>query len=71
MGDNEKKISWFTKVFEDYFIVEIYLAGETKVFHMKEVKKITNNLLKGVDMDGNKVEYCTNNPFDYYVKKIY
>jgi len=67
----EKKISWFTKVFEDYFIVEIHQGGEIRTFHMKEVKKITNTLLKGVDIDGNKIEYCTNNPFDYYIRKLY
>lgn len=66
-----KKVSWFTKVFEDYFIVEIYLQRETKVFHMKDIRKITNTLLKGTDLDGNKVEFCTNQPFDYYVKKVY
>ena len=67
-----KEVSWFTKVFEDYFIVEIYSGeGETRTFHMKDVKKITNNLLKGTDLEGNKVEFCTNEPFDYYVKKVY
>lgn len=66
-----KKVSWFTKVFEDYFIVEIYLQRETKIFHMKDIRKITNTLLKGTDLDGNKVEFCTNQPFDYYVKKVY
>lgn len=66
-----KKVSWFTKIFEDYFIVEIYLHRETKVFHMKDIRKITNTFLKGTDLDGNKVEFCTNQPFDYYVKKVY
>lgn len=67
-----KKVSWFTKVFEDYFIVELYLHdGSRKEFHMKEIKKITNTLLKGTDLDGNKIEYCTNLPFDYHMKKLY
>lgn len=71
MAVEAKKVSWFTKIFEDYFIVEIYMEKKTRVFHMKEVKKITNNMFKGVDMDGNKIEFCTQEPFDYYVKKIY
>jgi hypothetical protein len=66
-----KKVSWFTKIFEDYYIVDIIQGGETKVFHLKEIKKINNTLLKGTDLDGNKIEYCTNNPFDYHVKKLY
>lgn len=67
-----KKVSWFTKVFEDYFVVELFLHdGSHRTFHMKEVKKISNNLLKGTDLEGSKVEYCTKEPFDYYIKKLY
>lgn len=66
-----KKVSWFTKVFEDYFIVEIIHSGETKTFHLKEIKKINNTLLKGTDLDGHKIEYCTNTPFDYHITKLY
>lgn len=66
-----KKVSWFTKVFEDYFIVEIIHGGKKKTFHMKEIKKITNNTLTGKDLNDHQVTYCTSDPFDYYVKKIY
>lgn len=67
-----KEVSWFTKIFEDYFIVELYLqGGTTRTFHMKEIKKINNKQLKGKNLSGHGVDYCTAEPFDYYVKKIY
>ena len=67
-----KKVSWFTKVFEDYYIVELKLKGGGKnSFHLKRLSKITNNYIKGVDLSGRKVEYKTHEPFDYLVIKVY
>lgn len=67
-----KKVGWFTRIFEDYYLVEVtHKDGKTRTFHMKSIKKITNTLLKGVNLSGHSVEYCTHEPFDYHVKKIY
>lgn len=68
----EEKVSWFKRVFEDYFVVTIYYKnGKTRTFHMKEIKKINNKLLRGKNIHGEAIDYCTSEPFDYYVKKIY
>ena len=67
-----EKVSWFTRVFEDYFIVEIKHANGSKcTFHLKRLSKITNDYIKGVSLEGEKVEYKTHEPFDYYVRKVY
>ena len=70
-----KKITWFTRVFEDYYIVEIYervpTGQKTRTFHLKEIKKLTNNSLQGKLLEGNSITYSSSEPFDYYIKKIY
>lgn len=66
------KVSWFTKVFEDYFIVEIkHSSGAKSTFHLKRLSKISNNYIKGVNLKGEAVEYKTSEPFDYLVRKVY
>lgn len=68
-----KKVSWFTRIFEDYYIVEIYEKDKTnpRTFHMKYIKKLTNTTLQGKLLEGNSINYSTDEPFNYYVKKIY
>ena len=46
-------------------------TGETTVFHMQEVTRKTNKMIKGSDEHGSKFEYCTVEPFDYMIKKLY
>jgi hypothetical protein len=64
---------WFKRTFEDYYVVEIYEEGKTKprTFHMKYIKRIDNNSLRGKLLEGNEINFCTEKPFTYYVKKIY
>ena len=42
-----------------------------KVFSLSEVNKKTNTHFLGKDMDGNKIEIKTVEPFDFYLRKIY
>lgn len=63
----------FQRIFEDYYVVEIYTNGAKtpKTFHMKYIKRIDNNTLRGKLLDGHEIVYGTSEPFDYYIKKIY
>lgn len=63
----------FQRIFEDYYVVEIYTNGAKtpKTFHMKYIKRIDNNTLRGKLLDGHEIVYCTSEPFDYYIRKIY
>ena len=52
--------------------VTIWLKnGDTRQIRLSEIKKINQNYLKGIDEDGQKVEFKTEEKFDYYVKKLY
>ena len=62
---------FFYRLFNDLFVVTINHEGTSKEFRLREIKKINNNFLKGVDDLGHKVEFRTSAPFDYFVKKIY
>ena len=42
-----------------------------KVFSLSEVNKKTNTHFLRKDMDGNKIEIKTVEPFDFYLRKIY
>lgn len=69
----EEKVSWFKRVFEDYYIVTVYYknSNKTRTFELKEIKKINNKQIKGKNKYGEEIDYCTSEPFDYYVEKIY
>ena len=67
-----KKAGFFKRLFCDLYEVTIWFKdGRTRQITLTELKKINQNYLKGVDEDGNKVEFKTEEKFDYYVKKIY
>ena len=59
------------RLFNDLFVVTINHEGSSRDIRLREIKKINNNFLKGVDESGHKVEFKTSAPFDYFVKKIY
>jgi hypothetical protein len=70
-----KKRSWLYRLFNDHFEVTIWWTvqgkNEKKVYHLQHLKKMTNNHLKGIDLEGHKVEMKTLNNFDYTVIKHY
>lgn len=70
MSKNKKR-GFLYRLFNDMFVVTINHEGASKDFRLREIKKINNNYLKGVDEDGHKVEFKTSVPFDYFVKKLY
>lgn len=60
------------KLLNDLYEVTIILeSGQTIVYHLREIKKISNTNLRGIDVDGYKVQYNTVKPFDYKIKKLY
>lgn len=64
------------RLFNDLYQVTLYFNEEDgtqsrRVFMMKEVKRLNNKMLKGIDENGYKVEFVTSLPFDYEKKKIY
>lgn len=70
MSKNKER-GFFYRLFNDLFVVTINHEGAARDFRLREIKKINNNYLKGVDENGHKVEFKTSVPFDYFVKKIY
>lgn len=70
MSKNKKR-GFLYRLFNDMFVVTINHEGASKDFRLREIKKINNNYLKGIDEDGHKVEFKTSVPFDYFVKKLY
>jgi len=67
----KKERGFFYRLFNDLFVVTINHEGTSKEFRLREIKKINNNYLKGVDESGHKVEFKTSVPFDYFVTKLY
>ena len=73
---SDKQPSWWYKLFNDLYEVTIWFKqpnGELheEVYKLKELKKINQNILKGVDTDGHYIEIASVDNFSYYVKKIY
>jgi len=72
MVKKKEKVGFFKRLFCDLYEVTIWLKnGDTRQIRLSELKKINQNYLKGIDEDGQKVEFKTEEKFDYYVKKIY
>jgi len=67
---------WLYKILYDLFEVRLYIRRdedniEVITFFMTHISKLTNNLLKGEDLDGQKFEFKSDIKFDYYKKKYY
>lgn len=69
---NEVKVGFFKRLFCDLYEVTIWFKdGRTRQIRLSELKKINQNYLKGIEEDGSKIEFKTEEKFDYYVKKLY
>ena len=67
-----KERGFLYKLFNDlYEVTIVYPNGETQEFRLVEIKKLNKNFLKGIDEDGHKIELATNEPFNYFSKKLY
>lgn len=67
---------WLYRFLYDLFEVRLYVRKdedniEVITFYLTHVSKLTNNLLKGEDLDGRKIEFRSDTKFDYYKKKYY
>ena len=70
-----KKRGWLYRLFNDLFEVTIWLtedSGNTTAveYKLQRLDKITHSYLKGVDINGLKIEFRSVTPFDYFIKKI-
>lgn len=71
-----EEAGWLKKLFSDLYQVTLYFDEEdgtqsVRVFLMKDIKRLNNKMLKGVDWEGCKIEFITTKPFTYEKKKIY
>jgi hypothetical protein len=67
-----KKRSWLYRLFNDLYIVEITEDnGNRSVYTLQHIKKLSNNVLKGINEEGLAVEFNSVKPFSYKVKKLY
>ena len=76
MAGQHKQPGFLYRLFNDLYQVTLYFNEEDgtqsrRVFMMKEIKRLSNKTLKGIDEEGHKVEFTTSQPFDYEKKKIY
>lgn len=67
---------WLYKVLYDLFEVRLYIRKDEQnieviTFFLTHISKLTNNILKGEDLDGRKIEFKSDIKFDYFKKKYY
>ena len=70
------KKGWLYKILYDLFEVRLYVKRDDGMvdeltFYLTHISKLSNNLLKGEDLDGQKVEFNSDVKFNYYKKKYY
>ena len=66
---------WIDEKFEDRYEVTIWMkkqdgTNETTMYPLKKLQKISQTHLKGIDINGHKVEVKTVDKFSYEVKKV-
>lgn len=66
---------WLDDKFEDRYEVTIWMkkadgTPEVSMYPLKKLQKLTQMHLKGVDINGHKVEVKTVEKFSYQVKKV-
>jgi len=66
---------WIDDIFEDRYEVTIWMkkadgTAEVSMYPLKKLQKITQNHLKGIDINGHLVEIKTVEKFSYEVKKV-
>ena len=73
---NEPKAGFFKRLFDDCYIVTLYLKDENgkpsqRVFELEKVTKLNNTTLRGRDLEGRKIEFNSTIPFNYEKVKVY
>jgi hypothetical protein len=67
-----RKAGFFYRLFNDLYEVKIYQKnGPARVFYMQSIRKLTNTEFRGVDENGEKIEYKSTEPFDYFKRRLY
>ena len=66
---------WIDSVFEDRYEVTIWMikpdgTASVSLYPLKKLQKITQYHLKGIDVNGHKIEMRTVEKFSYEVKKV-
>lgn len=66
-----RKPGFFYRLFHDLYEVKIIQDENTRIFYMKEIRRLNSKHFKGTDENGQKVEYKTTEDFDFFVRKLY
>lgn len=67
-----RRPGFFYRLFNDLYEVKIYKEDEEpRVFYMKSVSRLNSKHFKGVDENGQRVEYKTTEDFDFFKRKLY
>lgn len=67
-----KRPGFFYRLFNDLYEVKIvFHNGERVSYKLKEIKKLSTTELRGIDVDGYKIQLTTAEPFTFFTKKIY
>ena len=68
----KSKPGFFKRLFEDLYEVKIVSkSGQVTILRLKEISRKTNTHIKGRDENGHQIELKTEEPFDYFIKKLY
>lgn len=67
-----RRPGFFYRLFNDLYEVTIYREDDKpRKFWMKSVSRLNSKHFKGIDEDGQKVEYKTTEDFDFFKRKLY
>ena len=67
-----RKAGFFKRLFSNlYEVTLLFEDGTEKKFTLTDLNKINSKYMKGIDENGVVHEIKTEQPFNYYVKKIY
>jgi hypothetical protein len=66
-----KKRSWLYRLFNDLYEVHLIFPDRQEIYWLQHLKKIDNKQLRGLDQEGNRIEFRSVEPFDYRIKKHY
>lgn len=61
---------FFKRLYRSFFpeyILYVNHRGEDRIIHIKDLKKITPKVIKGVTVDDETFEIFSNEPMDYYL----
>jgi hypothetical protein len=67
-----KRPGFLYRLFNDLYEVKIvFHNGERASYRLKEIKKLSTTELRGIDVDGHRIQLTTVEPFTFFTKKIY